>query len=99
MRNLTKPVFKNVRYLSAHKIQYFPLSKDVKVKGQTFDSLNSMFVPLDQPQYRLIKSLFSTRKSFDDNTFYDVSNWNLPLAFNIQYQAVKSATKARQTAR
>jgi hypothetical protein len=79
--------------LSAHQIQYFPLSKDVKVDGQTFDAANSMFVPLDQSQYRLIKSLFSTRKSFDDNTFYDVSNWNLPLAFNIQYQAVERQPK------
>lgn len=79
--------------LSAHQIQYFPISKDVKVDGETFDSLNSMFVPLNQPQYRLIKSLFSTRKSFDDNTFYDVSNWNLPLAFNIQYKAVKRTPK------
>jgi hypothetical protein len=80
---------KMLEILSAHQIQYFPLSKDVKVDGKTFDTTNSMFVPLDQPQYRLIKSLFSTRKSFDDNTFYDVSNWNLPLAFNIQYQSVK----------
>jgi hypothetical protein len=84
---------KMLEILSAHQIQYFPLSKDVKVDGQIFDSLNSMFVPLNQPQYRLIKSLFSTRKSFDDNTFYDVSNWNLPLAFNIQYKAVKRAPK------
>jgi hypothetical protein len=79
--------------MSAHKIQYFPLSKDVKVDGQIFDTVNSMFVPLDQPQYRLIKSLFSTRKFFDDNTFYDVSNWNLPLAFNIQYKAVERRPK------
>ena len=84
---------KMLEILSAHRIQYFPLSKDVKVDGRIFKSANSMFVPLDQPQYRLIKSLFSTRKSFDDNTFYDVSNWNLPLAFNIQYQAVKRQPK------
>lgn len=79
--------------LSAHQIQYFPLSKDVKEGGKIFNAINSMFVPLDQPQYRLIKSLFSTRQSFDDNTFYDVSNWNLPLAFNIQYRAVKRKPK------
>jgi hypothetical protein len=84
---------KMLEILSAHQIQYFPLSKDVKVDGQTFDTVSSMFVPLDQPQYRLIKSLFSTRKSFDDNTFYDVSNWNLPLAFNIRYQAVERQPK------
>lgn len=84
---------KMLEILSAHQIQYYPLSKDVKVNGQIFDTVNSMFVPLDQPQYRLIKSLFSTRKSFDDNTFYDVSNWNLPLSFNIKYQAVKRQPK------
>ena len=84
---------KMLQILSAHQIQYFPLSKNIKVDGQKFDTANSMFVPLDQPQYRLIKSLFSTRKSFDDNTFYDVSNWNLPLAFNIQYRAVKRQPK------
>ena len=84
---------KMLQILSAHQIQFSPLSKDIKVDGQKFDTANSMFVPLDQPQYRLIKSLFSTRKSFEDNTFYDVSNWNLPLAFNIQYQAVKRQPK------
>jgi hypothetical protein len=84
---------KMLEILSSHQIQYYPLSKDVKADGQIFDTVNSMFVPLDQPQYRLIKSLFSTRKSFDDNTFYDVSNWNLPLAFNIQYQAVERQPK------
>jgi hypothetical protein len=84
---------KMLEILSAHQIQYYPLSKDVKIDGQIFDTVNSMFVPLDQPQYRLIKSLFSTRQSFDDNTFYDVSNWNLPLSFNIQYQAVKRQPK------
>jgi hypothetical protein len=84
---------KMLEILSAHQIQYYPLSKDVKVDGQIFDTVNSMFVPLDQPQYRLIKSFFSTRKSFDNNTFYDVSNWNLPLSFNIQYQAVERQLK------
>ena len=84
---------KMLEILSAHQIQYYPLRKEVKVDGQIFDTINSMFVPLDQPQYRLIKSLFSTRKFFDDNTFYDVSNWNLPLAFNIRYQAVERRPK------
>ena len=84
---------KMLEILSAHQIQYFPLIKNVKVDGQIFDTVNSMFVPLNQPQYRLIKSLFSTRKSFDNNTFYDVSNWNLPLSFNIQYLGVERQPK------
>jgi hypothetical protein len=74
--------------LQAHHIRYQKLSKDLTVEDQRFDGASSVFVPLDQPQYRLIRSLFSTRQSFDDNTFYDVSNWNLALAFNLSYRAV-----------
>ena len=29
--------------------------------------------------------MFSTRKSFPDNTFYDVSNWNIALAYNLTF--------------
>jgi hypothetical protein len=75
--------------LTAHKIQVWRLKKEFKLGDTRFDPAHSVFVPLEQPQYRLIKSLFSVRKKFDDNTFYDVSNWNLPLAFNVQYKPVE----------
>lgn len=74
--------------LQQHEIAYWPLQKNVELEGKHFDALHSIFVPLDQGKYRLIKSLFSTRTSFNDNTFYDVSNWNLPLAFNVEYSPV-----------
>jgi hypothetical protein len=48
---------------------------------------------------RLIQSIFSDRQSFNDNTFYDVSSWNLAMAFNITYDKVDSKrliTKADQ---
>jgi hypothetical protein len=75
--------------LRAHNIEFFTPSKDVQVADKNFSATSSIFVPLDQAPYRLIKSLFSTRQSFDDNTFYDVSNWNLPLAFNLDYAPVE----------
>jgi hypothetical protein len=75
--------------LQAHHIEFFVPAKDVKVEDKNFAATSSIFVPLAQERYRLIKSLFSTRQSFADNTFYDVSNWNLPLAFNLQYAPVE----------
>lgn len=87
---------KMLSILAAHKIEYWPLARNTKIDDQTFEAQHSYFVPLDQPQYRLIKSLFSTRKSFDDNTFYDVSNWNLPLAFNIQYVEVERGPRVNK---
>ncbi|MDF2179246.1 M14 family metallopeptidase [Aliiglaciecola sp. CAU 1673] len=75
--------------LKQHQIEIKGLSKDMEREGKTFLAQNSIFIPLEQPNYRLIKSIFSTRTSFEDNTFYDVSNWNLPLAFNIDYAPVE----------
>lgn len=81
--------------LSQHHVAFFGLAKTAEVEDRVYASENSIFVPLDQPNYRLIKSLFSTRKRFLDNTFYDVSNWNLPLAFNIQYDQVQKKLFSR----
>ena len=75
--------------LTQHRIQFWPLAEAMEINGNTFNSVDSIFVPLEQAQYRLIKSLFSVRQRFDDNTFYDVSNWNLPLAFNLLFEPVK----------
>ena len=78
--------FKSI--LAQHHIEYKGLRKDVTLDDKSFVATQSIFVPLDQPQYRLIKSIFSTRKRFEDNTFYDVSNWNLAFAFNLDYAPV-----------
>ncbi|QJR82794.1 peptidase M14 [Alteromonas pelagimontana] len=74
--------------LDQHNVSFQLLSEKLALENITFAANEAIFVPLDQPNYRLIKSIFSTRKSFADNTFYDVSTWNLPLAFNIDYAEV-----------
>lgn len=77
--------------LKRHKIKVYPLKKDIEVDEITFSPGRSFFVPTEQHQYRLIKSLFSNRKSFENNTFYDVSNWNIAYAFNLTFKPVESS--------
>jgi hypothetical protein len=74
--------------LDAHDITYKVVSEDRKVAELNLQANNAIYVPIAQGQYRLIRSLFSERQRFADNTFYDVSNWNLPLAFNFSYASV-----------
>lgn len=85
--------------LISHKIKYEVLDKDFSYDGKTFKAEQSVYVPVNQVQYRLIRSLFSERQRFVDNTFYDVSNWNLPLAFNLPYESVsqRAARKISST--
>jgi len=75
-----------VDILLRHKIKMYQLSGEVKISGASVSS--GIIVPFNQPQYRLIKSLFETRTRFKDNTFYDVSSWNLPHAFNLPYGTI-----------
>ena len=76
--------------LEQHKINVFPLDKDFSYKGQSYLAENSYYIPLVQNQYRLIQALFNQETHFADNTFYDVSGWTMPLAMNINFQAVDS---------
>jgi len=72
-------------FLSLHQINARLLAQDVKVKGHTYKKDQAVFIPLQQRQYTLIRSLFSADKKFTDNTFYDVSAWNLPMAYGLQW--------------
>ncbi len=76
--------------LQTHKIEVHKLVSEVTQDRKQFLPGSSIVVPLSQPQYRLIKSLFETVSKFTDSTFYDVSTWNLPMAFNLDYAPVSS---------
>ena len=84
-----------VENLNMHNITTALLTNNVRINDLTFKANNAVFVSTQQPQYRLLSSLFSTRTSFPDNTFYDVSNWNIALAHNLAFTAV-SKREARK---
>lgn len=86
---------KLVETLNRHTIEVMLVTEDVKVDGQRYKANEALLIKADQAQYRLIKSLFSTRQDFPNNTFYDVSNWNIALAYNLQYSPVSKSVAKR----
>lgn len=82
---------KMLNLLQAHQIKFYRINKTVEVDDVQFVPEFSYFIPSEQIQYRLIKSLFSNRKRFPDNTFYDVSNWNIAHAYNIRYRPIEKS--------
>ena len=70
--------------LAQHKIKTYPLVADFEFEDKKYQKNNSYYVPLAQPQFRLIQALFNQQTNFKDNTFYDVSGWTMPLAMNIE---------------
>ncbi|KGK00479.1 hypothetical protein ND16A_3447 [Thalassotalea sp. ND16A] len=77
--------------LDRHQIESYPLTKTYRGEHQNYDQGSSYFIPLKQQQYRLIKTIFERVTTFKDNTFYDVSGWTLPLAYNIKSVRVETS--------
>ena len=71
--------------LNRHQISVQRLNRDIEAGGMRFSAADSYLVQTDQAQYRMVKALFELITEFEDETFYDVSAWTLPLAFDFDY--------------
>jgi hypothetical protein len=80
--------------LHRQKITFYELAKDITEGGKTFKAGASYVVPLDQPNYRMIKGMFEKRTSFEDSLFYDISAWSLLLAFNLEHAELNARAYA-----
>lgn len=74
-----------VRVLKGHGIEVAQLAATVEVDGVTWPVGQTLVVPLAQPRFLYLESLWERRTEFRENIFYDVSSWTLPLAFNLRY--------------
>ena len=81
-------LYRFVDLLRAHRIKTYELNRDIEVDGTGFLAGTALIVPLRQPQYRMIRGIFDTMTEFEDSTFYDVSSWTMPLAFDLRYAAL-----------
>ena len=81
------------------EIEVYELKKGASEGNISFSAGSSFYVPLDQPQYRLINIMFEEVTVFKDSLFYDVSAWTLPHAFNLEYTYVDSQKSGYTTKR
>ena len=72
------------------QIDVYALNSSQTINGKNFDTESSFVVPLNQPQYKLIKGMVEKRTQFKDSIFYDISTWTLPLAFGLDYEELKA---------
>jgi hypothetical protein len=88
--NNRQTTLKFVDLLNQHQIQVYQNEQEFTSGDKTFKSGSSYVVPKKQPQYRLIKSIFEITTEFADSTFYDVSTWTFPFAFNLPFAKLTS---------
>jgi len=78
-----------VRLLNMHDIEVSTLSANVTVDDRTYPAGSSFYVSMDQTNNRMVRGIFERFTEFDENVFYDVSGWTLPLAYDLDYAAVR----------
>ncbi|MFB0907154.1 MAG: M14 family metallopeptidase, partial [Spirosomataceae bacterium] len=80
-----------VNMMKRNDIKINRLQRNENIDGKGFAKENSFVVSTNQPQHRLINSLFEKRTTFEDSAFYDVSAWTIPLCMNVPYAESKSS--------
>lgn len=76
--------------LRQHRIEVQPLGDSLRSGGHEFAPGSAWVIPARQRQFGLLEALMERRTEFADNTFYDVSAWTLPLAYNLPHATVGS---------
>ncbi|MGF1637015.1 MAG: M14 metallopeptidase family protein [Cyclobacteriaceae bacterium] len=76
--------------LMKHRVQLYRSLKDLKVEDKNFKASSSYIIPLNQPQYRLIRAFFDRDTKFQDSLFYDISAWTFDLAYNLDFEKLNA---------
>ncbi|MGD8678880.1 MAG: M14 family zinc carboxypeptidase [Lysobacterales bacterium] len=74
--------------LSLHGIEYDALSENLRVRKHEFVPGHAWVIPARQKQFGLLEAIMEQRTEFADDTFYDVSAWTLPLAYDLPFATV-----------
>ncbi|WP_339769502.1 M14 family zinc carboxypeptidase [uncultured Paraglaciecola sp.] len=81
-------LFHFLQLLERNQIKVKPLTKDLTIKDMAFKAQQAYVVETDQASYAMVKGLFEKITKFENNTFYDVSGWTMPLAFGIEFTSL-----------
>lgn len=82
-----------------HQVEYRELADEVTVDGKTFKPGHAWVIPVKQRQFGLAQAMLETRTRFEDNTFYDVSAWNLAMANNLPYAKLSKLPATKEASR
>ncbi|MBC7946438.1 MAG: zinc carboxypeptidase, partial [Chitinophagaceae bacterium] len=88
-----------VEMLLRHQVELYPLKKSMQLNNRNYNIDEAYVVPLNQPQYRLIKTVFEKTFTYKDSLFYDITAWTMPLAFGVPYSEVSAAQFSNELTR
>lgn len=80
--------------MARHDVRSYALNEEIRTGGRTYP-VGSLVIPTRQMQYKFIKAAFDRFTDFEENIFYDVSGWTLPLAYGLDYAEVRERVRGK----
>jgi len=80
--------------LLRHRVKVYELADNVVLEGKRFQKGKAYIVPAEQPNYRIVHSLFEENK-LKDSIFYDNTGWSIIHAYGLQYAKVVTPAFAK----
>lgn len=71
--------------LLKHRVKVYELTGDLTQEGKQFEKGQAYLVPADQPNFRIVHSLFEETAKLNDSLYYDNTSWSLVHAYGLQY--------------
>jgi hypothetical protein len=75
--------------LARHQIGVWRLAKDVSADSRSFRSGEAFVIPANQKFHAMVRTLMENCLEFEDSSFYDISTWTFPHAFNLRCAPLK----------
>ena len=79
-----------VNILLQHAIEVYDLDNAQTFDGKKFEKNKAYYVPTEQLNYIMVRSVFEKGITYSDSIFYDASTWSLVHAFNMPYSELKT---------
>ncbi|MFO7853105.1 MAG: M14 family zinc carboxypeptidase [Bacteroidota bacterium] len=77
--------------LLMHNIEVHVNNDDIEKDGYKFPAGESWFVPTEQKQYKMVRTIFETNQDFSDSLFYDATAWAMVYSYGIPFSALEKA--------
>lgn len=83
--------------LLKHRVKVYELSSDLSQEGKKFEKGKAYLIPSDQPNFRIVHSIFEETAKLNDSLYYDNTSWSLIHAYGLQYAKIAApAAKGAQ---
>lgn len=82
--------------LLKQQVAVYELNSDLTQQDKQFKKGSAYMVPMRQPQVKVIKAIFENVPVYKDSLFYDITAWNMPLAFGMPVIPVTNTEHGKQ---